>query len=120
MKDSLQVGFEADAAYTVTADMAPPHLPIEVLSTPAMIQLIEQTCLSSIQVHLDEGETSVGTHVNVSHSGPAMAGQNVTVSVKLAAINKRRLTFEVRVESPQGVISEGTHERAVVDSSRFG
>ncbi len=49
-----------------------------------------------------------------------MAGQDVLVSVRLAAINKRRLTFEVKVESPQGVISEGTHERAVVDSSRFG
>ncbi len=120
MKDSLEIGFEAHASYGVTKDMSPPHLPVDVLSTPSMIQLIEQTCLTSIQPHLDEGETSVGTHVNVSHTGPAMAGQDVLVSVKLAAINKRRLTFEVKVESPQGVISEGTHERAVVDSSRFG
>ena len=120
MKDSLTEGFEAEASHTVTDEMAPRHLPMKVLSTPWMIQLIEETCLESIVPHLDEGETSVGTHVNVSHAGPASSGETVTVKARISAINRRRLTFDVEVHSPRGVISEGTHERAVVDSSRFG
>ena len=120
MKDSLTEGFECEADHVVTDDMSPPHLPMNVLSTPSMVMLIEQTCLQSIVPHLDEGETSVGTHINVSHVGPASSGETVTVKARIGAINKRRLTFNVEVHSPRGLISEGTHERAVVDASRFG
>ena len=119
MKETLIVGFVAEERYEVTDDMAPPHLPMKVLSTPAMVQLIEQTCLQSIVPYLDEGETSVGTHVNISHSGPASSGEEVTVKARLGTIDRRRLTFEVEVHSPRGVISEGTHQRAVVDTARF-
>ena len=73
-----------------------------------------------IAPYLDDGETSVGTHVNFSHVGPAHAGEEVVVKVRLSAINKRRLTFDVEVHSPRGVISTGTHERAVIDPSRLG
>jgi len=120
MKDTLIVGLEAESSYSVTEDMSPPHLPMKVLSTPAMIQLIEGTCLAAAQSHLEENETTVGTHVNVSHAGPASAGEQVTVKVKLTEINKRRLTFETKVLSPRGSISEGSHQRAVIDTSRFG
>lgn len=120
MKESLVEGVEAEASYTVTDEMSPPHLPVKVLSTPAMIQLIEGTCLTSVQPHLDENETTVGTHVNVSHAGAASSGEQVNVKVRLATIVKRRLTFEIEVSSPRGTISEGSHERAVVDTSRFG
>ena len=120
MKDTLQVGLSGEQTYTVTDDMAPPHLPAKVLSTPSMLQLIEGTCLQLAQSHLDEGETTVGVHVNLSHSGPAMAGEEVTVSVKLAEREKRRLLWEVEVRSPREVISAGTHHRVVIDNSRFG
>ncbi len=120
MKDSLQVDLSGERTYTVTDDMSPPHLPAKVLSTPAMIGLIEGTCLGTAQEHLDEGETTVGVHVNVSHSGPAMAGEDVTVEARLSELDGRRQTWEVVVRSPRGSISEGTHKRVVVDASRFG
>ena len=120
MKESLAIGIENEMKYTVDKSMGPPHLPMPVLGTPAMIGLIEGTCLQAAQPHLDENETTVGTHVNVSHSGPANAGEEITITAKLTEINKRRLTFEVEVLSPRGSISTGTHERAVIDLSRFG
>lgn len=120
MKETLAPGVERSASYKVTADMSPPHLPAAVISTPSMIQLIEGTCLAAAAEHLDDGETTVGVHVCVSHSGPAFEGEEVTVSSRLKEIQKRRLTFEVEVQSSRGVISEGTHQRAVVELSRFG
>ncbi|MFP6817151.1 MAG: hotdog domain-containing protein [Pseudomonadales bacterium] len=120
MNDVLVVGFEVERTYEVTAAMSPPHLPVKVLSTPSMLQLIEGTCLGGIAPHLADGETSVGTHVNISHVGPANAGERVVVKVRVAAVRKRRLTFEIEVTSPHGVISTGTHERAVIDTGRFG
>ncbi len=120
MKESLQIGLSGENTYTITDDMAPPHLPAKVLSTPAMVGLIEGTCLQTAQAHLDEGETTVGVHVNVSHTGPAMSGEEVTVKARLSELDRRRQTWEIEVLSPRGSISEGTHKRVVVDTSRFG
>jgi fluoroacetyl-CoA thioesterase len=119
MRDTLAAGIEDRASYEVTADMTPAHLPRAVLSTPSMIQLIEQTCLLSVQPHLDDGETTVGTHVCVSHTGPAAVGESVTISCQLTGVERRRLTFDVEVSGPTQTISTGTHERAVIDLNRF-
>ncbi|MGZ4617581.1 MAG: thioesterase family protein [Frankiaceae bacterium] len=115
MTDTLTVGVEGEQTFTVTREMSPAHLPVPVLSTPTMVQLIEQTCLLSVQPLLEEGQTTVGTHICVSHVKAATEGQDVTVLSRLAEINKRRLTFAVTVDGPAGRLSEGTHQRAVVD-----
>lgn len=120
MKDSLTVGIENTMEHVVTDDMSPAHLPMKVLSTPSMIQLMEMTCLHCAQPHLDDGETTVGTHVNVSHQGKAMSGETISISVSLKEITKRRLLFAIDVNAPSGLISTGTHERAVLDLSRMG
>lgn len=120
MKESLATGIENVAKYKVDKSMAPPHLPMPVLGTPTMVSLIEQTCLLCAQQHLDSTETTVGTHINVSHAGPAYVGEDVEITATLKEINKRRLLFDVVVKSPRGEISTGTHERAVVDMSKFG
>ena len=120
MKDTLEVGLTGEQTVTVTDEMKPGHLPVAVLSTPSMVQLIEMTCLMTAQPHLDDNEVTVGTHVCVSHAGAVMAGEEVVIACRLAQVEKRRLTFDVNVTGPNGVISEGTHQRAVVDSSRFG
>ena len=120
MKESLVPGVDGERTYTVTEDMAPPHLPVSVLSTPSMVRLIEQTCLELAQTHLDDGEVTVGTHICVSHAGVAMAGEDVVIKGTLDKVERRRLTFNVSVRAPRGTISEGTHERAVVDVARFG
>lgn len=120
MKDSLRVGLEARASYTVTADMSPPHLPVAVLSTPSMIMHIEGTCLQAAQDHLDDAETTVGVHVCVSHDAAAGEGEEFEVTARLVVTDRRRLTFETRVTAGDRVLSTGTHARMVIDTSRFG
>lgn len=118
MKDSLTVGLEHEEKVTVDASMTPPHVPT-VLSTPKMVQLIEMTCFSGSMPHLDPGETMVGTHICVSHEGPAYVGEVVTVKSRVKEINKRRITYEVEVHAPSGLVSKGTHQRAVVTPKRM-
>ena len=120
MRDTLQPGVEGESRHVVTPGMSPAHLPRVVLSTPSMIQLIEQTCLGVARDHLDDGETTVGTHVCVSHRAAALEGEEVVVRCRLARLERRRLTFDVEVEGVRGLLSEGTHERAVVLLERMG
>jgi len=118
MKDSLIAGISGAADFEVTADMSPPHLaPRIVLSTPSMIQLMEQTSLQAMTEHLDGDETTVGTHVCVSHVAAAGGGDTVTIRFELAEVVKRRLKFNVSAHLGDTVLSEGTHERAVIKTS---
>ena len=114
MQDSLATGLRGAARHVVTEDMSPAHLPVKVLSTPDMIRLIEMTCLTTAQEHLDEGETTVGVHVCVSHAASVDAGEEVEVACELTEIDRRRLVFETTVTAGDKVVSEGTHQRFVV------
>ncbi len=114
MKDTLAVGLRGSSRHVVTPDMSPPHLPSKVLSTPAMIQLIEVTCLDTAQQHLDGDETTVGIHVCVSHSASVAAGEEIKISCQLSEIDRRRLVFATTVTAGDRTVSEGTHQRFVV------
>jgi fluoroacetyl-CoA thioesterase len=121
VQESLVVGLTHEASYDVTPDMAPGHLDALVLSTPAMIGMIEGTCFAAMAPHLDAGETSVGAHVCVSHEASVPAGESITIAVRLSEITKRRLVFETTVTATADgrIVSRGTHQRAVIDPSRF-
>jgi fluoroacetyl-CoA thioesterase len=119
MKDTLEVGLENVVDVVVTPEMSPPHLPMKVLSTPSMIQLMEQTCLLAAAPHLDQGEATVGTHVCVSHVAAASAGEEVRITGRLIEVTKRRLHFEVSAKVGDRLLGEGTHDRAVIDTTRF-
>lgn len=120
MKDTLVAGLHASQDATVTPEMSPAHLTRKVLSTPSMIQLMEQTALGLAQAHLDANETTVGTHVCVSHVASAAAGETVTISARLASVERRRLNFEVAAHAGERLLGEGTHQRAVLDLDRLG
>ena len=117
--NELSAGLNREATFRVTPDMRPPHVD-GILSTSRMIGLIEDTCLDLVQPLLDEGQTTVGTRVDVTHVGTAWTGEEVKIRVQLAKVTQRRLlTFEVEVEAPGGTISTGTHQRLVLERSRL-
>jgi predicted thioesterase len=58
--------------------------------------------------------------VDVTHVGTALAGEQVTITVRLEKVTQQRLlSFVVNVEAPAGVIGTGTHQRLVVERARF-
>ena len=121
MKESLQAGVSTEQTYTVTLEMGVKHLGDAggVLSTPSMIGLIEQTCLQAMTPHLDGGEQSVGTMVHIWHRAPAKTGEEVTIRCKMIERDRRKCVFEVEVDAGEVRVGDGTHERFVVDLSKF-
>jgi fluoroacetyl-CoA thioesterase len=119
MRDALHPGITNESRHTVTKDMSAPHLPRVVLATPTMVGLIEGTCLMATKPYLDDNETTVGTHVCVSHQAAALEGEEIVIRCRLTDVTKRRLTFDVSVDTANARISEGTHQRAVVSLDRM-
>ena len=85
-----------------------------VYATPRIISDVEYTCRDFLLQHLDAGEDSVGTRVNVEHVGPALLGAEVWIEIRVAALDGRRVTFEARVKDGADEVLRGTHERFVV------
>ena len=123
MKAEFVPGIEDAMTITTTPDMGITHLGPNVpsmYSTPAMVGLIEGTCVRLIGRYVDPGEQSVGYRVDVKHLAPTVIGKNVTAKVRLREVNGRRYVFDVEVINEDGVkIGEGMHERALIDISRF-
>ncbi len=90
-----------------------------VFATVMMIGFVEQTCILALRPYLDQRSGTVGTHVDMSHMAPTPVGGEVTAKIHLDAIDGKKLTFSVTVTDDYGLIGEGTHERAIIDRSRF-
>lgn len=92
---------------------------LDVFATPILIAFMENVCLECVQGALDEGMTTVGTAVSVTHLAPTPVGMKVRFECTLREIDRRRLTFDVRAFDEVSLIGEGTHERFVVDAQKF-
>jgi fluoroacetyl-CoA thioesterase len=120
MKDEIVAGLTKAQTYVTTIEMRAKQLVSDVFSTPAMIGLMEYTCVLLVAPYLDEDEQTVGIHVDVRHMAPTKIGQSVTVTAELREINSNKLRFAVSAVNDQGVkIGEGTHRRAVINTKRF-
>lgn len=92
---------------------------LEVLSTPMMIALIEETAWKSTAPYLEEGTTTVGTKIDISHLSATPIGLNIICDTELIEIDNRRLVFKVNVRDEKTKIGEGIHERFIVNKEKF-
>lgn len=129
MKTTLQPGLTHQFRYTVPPGKTVPHLYSEsdmfrqmpeVFATGYMVGLMEWACIDAIRPHLDwPQEQSLGTQVNFSHLAATPPGLTVTVEVRLDRIDGRRLFFSITAHDGVDKITEGTHERIIIDAERF-
>ncbi|HKX28583.1 MAG TPA: thioesterase family protein [Blastocatellia bacterium] len=130
MKDTLKAGLVSEFEFQIPENKTVPHLYPEaeefqmmprVLATGFMVGLIEWACIKCINPHLNWPiEQTVGTDVRLTHSAATPPGLTVTVKVKLEKVEGRKLAFSVSAHDGVDPISEGTHERFVIDAMRFG
>jgi len=126
---SLQPGLTYGFSFKVTENKTVPHLYPEspefslmppVLATGYMVGLFEWACIQAINPYIDwPREQTVGTHINLSHEAATPVGLVVTVNVRLEAIDGRKLVFSIKADDGIDKISEGTHERHIILSSKF-
>jgi predicted thioesterase len=91
----------------------------EVVSTPSLIGFLEMTSHRAILPFVEEGEVSVGTRVEVDHLAAAFLGSPVTTTARVAALEGRRITFEVEAHQGDRLVMKGRHVRAIVSRDRL-
>ena len=109
---TMRVTSEVTAEYIGSGDLA-------VLATPAMCALMENAAMTAVAAHLEEGQTTVGTALNIEHSRATKVGEVITATAVLTEVNGRELQFNIAARDEVGVIGEGTHTRFIVNREKF-
>ena len=120
MKPSLQPGLTSVKRIPIDRDRTISFMGEEarVYATPRLISDIAFTCRDLILQHADPGEDSVGTEVCVKHLAATLAGSTVEISVRITAVDGRKVAFEVSAKDELDTVSAGTHGRFVVEVAR--
>ncbi len=90
-----------------------------VLATPAMVALMENAAMLAVALHLDEGETTVGSMISTTHLKPSKVGNTVSAIAELIEVDGRKLTFKIEAYDGDTLIGSGEHIRYVVNREKF-
>ena len=92
---------------------------LDVFATPMMVALMEKAACECLSDMLEAGQTSVGTHIDVSHIAASQAGAEITASATIEAVAGRTVEFSVTANDGSKEIGSGRHTRVVIDAERF-
>lgn len=120
MKPSLVAGIEATRRVTVDRERTIDFMgeAARVYATPMLVRDIEMACRELLLGHLDSGEDSVGTRVEIDHLAPTLLGMPVELHVRVTGVDGRAVTFEVEGRDPIETICRAKHARFVVDVAK--
>ena len=121
MKSTLSTGLSATRSLVVDTERTIDFLgeALRVYATPALVRDFEYACREFLLDHLDAGEDSVGTGISVSHEGATLRGMNVQITVTVAKIEGRLVTFTLHARDDVEQISQGSHSRFVVEVEKL-
>ena len=117
MKTTLVAGLSTTRTFAVDRERTIDFMgeAARVYATPMLVRDIEAACREFLLKHLDAGEDSVGTRVELDHSAPTLLGMTVRLEAKGAEVKGRAVTFEISGSDGVDTICRGRHARFVVD-----
>lgn len=119
---SVTVGMKARVEDVVTQDntaISAGSGTLPVFATPFMCALMEKAAWMAIAPALNDGDSSVGTKLSISHLSATPVGLKVWAESEVTAADGKRIEFKVTAGDEKGLIGEGTHERFIVTNDRF-
>jgi fluoroacetyl-CoA thioesterase len=117
MKASLAAGVTATTTVTVDRERTIDFMGenARVYATPMLVRDIELASRNLMLDHLDPGEDSVGTRIELDHLAATLLGMPVELTITIAVVNGRSVTLEVSGRDSVELICRGKHNRFVVD-----
>ena len=117
--DELRTGMKDQLEWEVTERLTTSRGEFKVFSTPSMCLLAEMASHKLAAPYLEPGQGQVGLTVNIRHMAPTPLGKMVRAEVELTGIDRRKLTFQVKIFDDVEQVGEVTHERFVIDVDKY-
>jgi fluoroacetyl-CoA thioesterase len=121
LKDTLSIGQSATRRIEIDTPRTIDFLgdALRVYATPELVRDFEIACREFLLGHTDPNEDSVGTGISVSHGGATLRGMHVDITVTVAKIDGRLVTFDLLARDAIEEISRGSHSRFVVEVEKL-
>lgn len=119
---SIPVGAKGISENVVTDELTAAAVgsgSVRVFATPYMIAMMELASCNALAPYYEEGQSSVGTRLNVSHDAATPVGMKVRAEAEVVEVDRRRVVLNVTAYDEAGVIGKGTHERFLIDAAKF-
>jgi predicted thioesterase len=117
-----RIGLEASVEKVIPPEWTlaafDPRLPA-VLSTPAMIGMMEIAASHAVLPELPSGAITVGTRIEVDHLKAVPGGTTVRATARLVKHEGRFLVFDVEARSGEHLLGRGRVFRAIVEPKKF-
>ena len=117
--ETLHTGMTLTVEREVTEAMTTQRGAYKIFSTPNMVQFCESAAGQLVAPHLKPDQGQVGMVVTIRHMGPTPMGKRVRAEVELTGIDRRRLSFKIRVFDDVEQVGECDHDRFVVDLDKY-
>jgi predicted thioesterase len=117
--DALKAGMKHTEPWEITEDRTTQRGPYKVFATWSMTRLVEHAASNLVAPHLKPGQGQVGMYILVRHQGPTPLGKSVRAEAELVGIDRRRLSFKVRVFDDTEQVGEAEHDRFIVDLDKY-
>lgn len=118
----METGANAEVTWTVTeSDTAIKQGSgsVPVFATPRLVALCEAAAVKAVEALLEDGQTTVGSRIEINHLSPSAVGSKVRGRAILTEVDGRKLTFEISAHEGSKLIGQGVHQRIVIDEARF-
>ena len=92
---------------------------LPVFGTPFLCALMEEAAWKSIAPHLEPGQSTVGTRLDISHDSATPVGMKVWAESEVTQVDGRRIELKVAAYDEKGPIGQGTHQRFIVQDEKF-
>lgn len=119
---SVEVGIKGRADDVVTEKntaQAACSGALPVFGTPFMCALMEKASWTSLVPYLGQGESTVGTKLDISHDSATPIGLKVWAESEVVEVDGKRIVLKVAAYDERGPIGKGTHERFIITDDRF-
>jgi fluoroacetyl-CoA thioesterase len=116
---NVTVGASASMERLIESKYCTERFGHEIFSTPNLVLLLEETAIKALAPFLRADQACVGSTIEIAHTAPTLRGQHVTATATVAAVDRRRIQFDVEARDELDNISKGTHERFIVDQDKL-
>ncbi|PPR60408.1 MAG: Fluoroacetyl-CoA thioesterase [Alphaproteobacteria bacterium MarineAlpha4_Bin2] len=122
MKETLKSGVSFTAKALIEKDKTIGFMgeDLRVYATPFMVQDAERSCRNFMLEHLEDGEDTVGSRVEIDHLGPTLVGQTIEIAGKVLEVEGPRVLFEIEIRDELDTVGRVRHTRFVVEKARQG
>lgn len=122
MRSGLKIGSTGERRFVVepahTIDFAEGGMPA-ILCTPWLVWFLEHAARDAVVPFLEEGESTVGSHVDVNHFAATPVGQAVTCLARVVHTEGGAITFQLEARDEMEAIARGLHRLRVIQVERL-